>query len=154
MAAGKLHTSGFLLTINCQQSDDRYKQPLVDAVNGYLENIGMFLKHAPQAGELFDSKFTDKIISATLEPALEKNTPDPDEPDKQINNGSWHCHIYMSFKHRTRIHVNTKKTADYFRQEMGLSYTPYVNVKFVKDNAAEVRRYIHKAPREAGVVEN
>lgn len=140
----KLVTSGFLFTINTNQSDERYRQPLMDAVDGFLTNLEQFLKHVPAAGELFDPDFTDKLVSADLEPQIEKSEA------ADARNRSLHCHIVMKIQHRTRIQLNTKKSADYFRQALGLSFTPHVDVKFIKDNFAAARAYVRKTLSEGG----
>lgn len=134
----KLETSGFLLTVNCNQSDDRYKKALMDAVDAYLTNLEHFLKHVPKAGEVFDPEFKDKLISAEMEPHMEKSEA------ADAKNRSWHCHIIIKVVHRTRIQINTKLTADYFRQELNLPYTPHVNVKFIKDNFDAATLYARK----------
>lgn len=139
--------SGFHLTINTNQSNDIYKEPLVKAVEALYPHINKFLKHVPTSwGAPPDPDFLQHVRSEGMlfRPTLEKNT----SPDAK--NNSWHVHLYLQWSHKTRIQLDCRELTKYFKTVLGLPGL-HINVQYVKVNLQAIDSYHAKDPQYSGL---
>lgn len=123
----KQHSSQFLLTVNSNSTDVKYKSKLLNAFEEYYANFENFLTST-------DPDLVDEIraptVACEIGPTYHRV----------------HLHAFIPVRHRTRCQINLIKTRPFFNKMVGTNC--YINVKYIPDQAVNVENYIMKSFRE------
>jgi len=125
-AKAKQHLSTFLILVNSQIDDEKYKKRLKEAYTEFYKNVNDYLVNKSKSVN---------IKSITSQATVERG-------NKRF---AFHLHALLRIEHSGKIHLNLEKMRDFFtdRVKNGESKV-FLNVKFVNDPTFVISRYFKK----------
>jgi hypothetical protein len=122
----KQHLSTFLILVNSQIDDEKYKSRLKDAYSSFYKDLDKFL--------------VNKSKSVNI-----KNISSKATVERGNKRFAYHLHGLLRIEHTGKIHLNLEKMRDFFtdRVKNGESKV-FLNVKFVNDPTFVISRYFKK----------
>ena len=122
----KNHLSTFLILVNSQIDDEKYKPKLKNAYSEFYKDLDKFL--------------VNKSKSVNI-----KNISSKATVERGNKRFAYHLHALLRIEHSGKIHLNLEKMREFFnnRVKNGESKV-FINVKFVNDPTFVISRYFQK----------
>ena len=122
----KENLSRFFITLNTNQTDYD-KTRLKNVIDDFYDNMELFLKYKDGKGTI------DNVREINLQAGLEEGT-------KQ---GRQHCHMLVTIKHNTKLHIDIELARSFFTEELGLP-SVHLNCQYIQSNIDNILKYIEK----------
>jgi len=125
-AKAKQHLSTFLILVNSQIDDEKYKYRLKEAYTEFYKDLDKFLVNKSKSVN---------IKSISSQATVERG-------NKRF---AFHLHALLRIEHSGKIHLNLAKMRDFFTDKVKNGQSKvFLNVKFVNDPTFVISRYFKK----------